>query len=649
MRKSLLTCAASCALMMGPVAHGQDTNDEDKMAGQEDVVLLASTRLETVDVVGFQGAATQYAPETVTLLTDKALAVRASPFLADQLRAVPGVGVSRSGSKGGLTQIRLRGAEANHTLVTLNGIEIADPTTGETDFGLLGGVKVNRIEVARGEQSAKYGSDAIGGVINIVTRDRYNYDGFGPSGLAEFGSENTTHIQAGYLFDLGEGQIEIGVSDFRTSGVDTAGLGSEKDGSQTASGIVTGDWELSNAWNFGFLARYGESAVETDPDSDFDGRLDDADRETETEQSTLGASLSGEAFALNHEFRISYNDVTRENFGDGSSLNSSQGQRTKLSYTPAYSADIGEGFYTFSALIDYEMDDYKARDTEFGGFTDQDQSFSSLGLGGEVFARYSNLNIRASARHDNNDGQFDDATTWRLGARYDFDNGLQLRGGVGTGVKNPTFTELFGFFPGSFIGNSDLEPERSASWEAGIAYDFYDVVDGLAVGVTYFEADLENEIFTNFIGFSASPANRTGDSERSGIEAFANWTVSDSVSVAASATNIQSTNDSRVDEIRVPEWTGSFSLDWKSLETEGLRAGLAADYVGEQLDTDFGTFQTVELDPYWLVSATVEYPITDRLAFTLRGENLLDETVTDVFGFNGPGAGLFVGLRLRTE
>ena len=125
--------------------------------------------------------------------------------------------------------------------------------------------------------------------------------------------------------------------------------------------------------------------------------------------------------------------------------------------------------------------------------------------------------------------------------------------------------------------------------------------------------------------------------------------LTDAISLSAAATYIRAQNDAGLDEIRVPEWTASLSLDWQSHVVDGLRAGIAADFVGEQNDTDFGTFSTVALDPYWLVYATFEKPVTERLSLTLRGQNLLDETVTDVFGFNGPGAAVLVGVKLRSE
>jgi len=243
-----------------------------------------------------------------------------------------------------------------------------------------------------------------------------------------------------------------------------------------------------------------------------------------------------------------------------------------------------------------------------------------------------------------------DASTWRVGGAYTFGNGAKLRASAGTGVKAPTFTELFGFFPASFIGNPDLKPEKSTSWEIGWDQDFGPVQTSL----TYFDAELEDEIFTNFIGFSSTPANRIGDSERSGLEAAMTWQASESINLSGALSSITSTGDDDSDEIRVPEWTGSVSLNWKSLTKDGLRAGIAADYVSEQDDFDFGNFDPmtfaplrVSLDSYVLISATAEYPITERWAVTLRGENLADETVTDVFGFNGPGAGVFIGLKLR--
>ncbi len=631
MLKTSLCCGVALVILPN-AALSQDGIDA---SGE---VVIADLKLETVAVAGLRPQNEQDITTSVTVLDASDLAVRDNPYLADQLRAVPGLGVSRSGAAGGLTQVRVRGAEANHTLVLLNGIEVSDPVTGETDFGLFSGLNASRIEVARGEQSALFGSDAIGGVINVVTGAD---EGF--HGLMEGGSRSTYRLDAGYGWDFDGGDLSVAFADVISDGVDTAGLEGEKDGYQTYSGVVLGGADLPADWRVNGLLRYGYGEVDSDPDLDFDGRLDNADRVTEAEQWTLGGALLGDAFGLNHAIRASFNQVERDNFADGVSADMATGERSKLAYSPSARFGVREGDVTLSGLIELEKEDYSVRDTQFGGGTDQDQSFESLGLAGEVAARFDALTLNASVRRDDNDGRFEDATTWRVGGAYRLEFGGKLRGSVGTGVKNPTFTELFGFFPGSFTGNPDLEPERSTSWEIGWDQSYDDVNWSL----TYFEAALEDEIFTDFSSFPFRAANRAGDSERSGVEFSADWYVSDALSLAGALSNISSDNDSGAQEIRVPEWTGSLAVNWRSQDKTGLRAGLAIDYVGEQLDTDFGLFQTVELDPYALVSATAEYPLTERLSLTLRGENLLDEDVTDVFGFNGPGAGLFVGVRVR--
>ncbi len=632
LRTSLSLSAAVFAL--AGAAHGQDVS-----AGDE-TVLVADLLLPVVDVAGLRPVDETELTTSVSILSASDLAVRDNPYLADQLRAVPGLGVSRSGAAGGLTQVRIRGGEANHTLVLLDGIEVSDPTTGETDFGLFSGLNAARIEIARGEQSALHGTDAIGGVINVVTA---HDEGF--RGLIEGGSQSTYRLDAGYGWSGEAGKLSVAFADVISDGVDTAGLSGEKDGYQNYSGLVHGQADLNESWVFNGLIRYGYGEVDTDPDLNFDGRLDNADRVTESAQWTLGGAMQGEALGLDHVFRASFSDVTRENFADGLSSDETQGERSKFAYSPSIDVETGDAAVTLSGLIDWENEDYtRVGQASFFGDPNQKASFETLGLAVEARVRIGDVSLNASARRDENDGLFEDASTWRIGGAYTFDFGGKLRASAGTGVKNPTFTELFGFFPSSFIGNPNLKPEQSTSWEIGWDQAYGDMDWSL----TYFSAALENEIFTAFNpDFTSTARNRTGESERSGVELAASWQISPAVGLSGAVSNITSENDLGANEIRVPEWTGSLSLGWQSQSKDGLRAGLALDYVGEQQDTDFGTFAGVTLDAYTLVSATAEYPVSDRISLTLRGENLADQTVTDVFGFNGPGASVLIGLRVR--
>tara|TARA_X000000950_G_scaffold30619_1_gene33085 strand:+ start:21030 stop:22907 length:1878 start_codon:yes stop_codon:yes gene_type:complete len=625
MKSFLLAGCAALAITL-PVAAQSDSETE--------------ARQTTINVLGLRPVASDDVTSSVSVLDASDLAVRDASFIADELRAVPGLGISRSGTQAGLTQIRIRGAEANHTLVLLNGIEVSDPVNGETDFGLFSGLQLDRVEVARGEQSTLYGSDAIGGVINLVTSDS-------PATTAEIemGTQDTYRGSASTGFANETSSLSAGISGFTTSGVDVSGRGGEEDGSESYSAIVTGTHNTGSFGTLSGLFTYRSTTSQTDPDTDYDGVLDNADRETDSEQWLIGGRYDVMAFGLDHAFSASFNSVTRENSADGAYTDEAIGERTKLSYSPADTYEISGAEVFAAGLIDWEQEDYERRGTaSFYGDPNQTQTFETLGLAAETRVSFDAVTLNASVRHDDNDGRFEDATTWRLGAAFDVSETTRLRASAGEGVKNPTFTELFGYYPGTFIGNPDLEPESSSSWEVGIDQELGPVL----LSLTYFDASLENEIYTAYTpSFESTPANRSGTSERSGAEAAVSWAVSDTISVEASATYVDSTNDSDVAEIRVPEWTGSLSADWVSPDVDGMRAGIAFDYVGDQFDTDFGTYQTVTLDEYVLVSGTFEYPLNDRLAVTLRGENLLDVEVVDVVGYHAPGVAAFIGLKLR--
>ncbi len=625
----LLAACATAAL-------AQDGGDADAASDQA---------VETITVTGFRPVALDEVTASVTVLDAEALAIRNAPFLADELRAVPGFAISRSGARGGLTQIRVRGAEANHTLVLLDGIEVSDPITGETDFGLWAGLDIARVEIARGEQSAIYGSDAIGGVVSVISNTA---PGFALA--AEGGTRGSWRAsgRAGYAFE--RGYVALDGAGFATPGVDTAGLDGEDDGSQAYAGGLRGGVELGGDWALSGLLRYSFNEVETDPDLNFDGVLDNADRESESGQWLAGAALTGSAFGLDHALRANFGRVDRENFADGAFTDETIGERFRAAYSPSIALAAGGGDVVVTGVIDVEREDYE-RTSQSGfipGGLAQEADFTTFGVGGEARYTRNGFTINGSVRRDDNDDQFGDAVTWRLGAAYALPTTTRVRASVGRGVKNPTFTELFGFFPDAFgfIGNPDLDPERSTSVEVGVDQRF----GPLDASVTVFRAELDDEIVTLFNpDFTSSPANLAGESVRRGVEVAASWAVTEAISTTGQVTYVESENDQEEDEIRVPGVTASLAVDWRSPVKEGLRAGLALDYVGEQDDFFFGSFPAsrVTLDDYVLLSLTADYPVTDRLALTFRGENVLDQDIEDVLGFNQPGVEVLFGVRLR--
>ncbi|MEO1475928.1 MAG: TonB-dependent receptor plug domain-containing protein, partial [Pseudomonadota bacterium] len=229
---------ASSVIVAG--AEAQTTGDEERTLDPITVVGLRPVDIEDVTV-------------SVTVLTEEDFAVRNSPFVVDELRAIPGLAVSRNGAVGGLTQVRLRGAEANQTLVLVDGIEVSDPVTGETDFGLWSGLDAGRVEVLRGEQSTFYGSDAIGGVINIVTNKDTSF-----AALAEVGSRGSWRLDARGGIATDNAYLVVSTGNNITGGADTSGLDGETDGTQQYSGTVRAGLE-AGGWQFSALARYANA------------------------------------------------------------------------------------------------------------------------------------------------------------------------------------------------------------------------------------------------------------------------------------------------------------------------------------------------------------------------------------------------------
>ncbi len=253
--------------------------------------------------------------------------------------------------------------------------------------------------------------------------------------------------------------------------------------------------------------------------------------------------------------------------------------------------------------------------------------------------------LTVSARQDFND-RFKDAFTWKLGGTYDLETiGGRLRASIGTGVKNPSLIELFGFFPESnFVGNPDLKPEESLGYGFGYTQDL--MGGDLKLSADYFRAELTDEIFTDFSSFPFLARNRDTDSQREGVELSADWELDESFSLYGSAT-ILDTEENGVKEIRRPEFQASFTASWTPVEALTLTGSV--DHTGSQTDTDFATFSPVKLDAFTLVGLNAAYSLNDIVTVTVRGENLLDEDYQEVVGYSSQGLGVYAGLRARFD
>ncbi len=569
---------------------------------------------------------------SASILEEDEIAARGQQYISDLLRSLPGLAVNSSGPAGGLTQIRVRGSEANHVLVLIDGVEVANPSSGEFDFAGLRAEDVVRIETLRGEQSALYGSDAIGGVINIITRAGSTREGWRAS--VEAGSRDTIEGQISAVLPVGDAALSINGNAFNTDGYDISGLDGEKDGSQSRSlNLGLNNVELSGLT---LSAKFGTSKLETqfDSDSDFDGRLNDTDGETTVKTETARIDARFNLAGFSHLITSHMVDTDTDTRGGFSSR--SKGARHGINW--AAEKEFGDS--SFTALAEAEHESYSI----VPNFTEADAEPDNwtYAFAGDYRYNAGPISLTASARYDIND-LFQDAATWRIGGGYAFqDFGGRVRASIGTGVKNPSLIELFGFFPASrFTGNRDLQPEESL----GISVGYEQELGGLNLSIDYFRSELKDEIATVFNpDFTSTVINLEGDSSRQGVELEARWDISEQLFARGSATFLESEeSDANVEEIRRPDFIASATLTYRPIDALTLTASL--DHNGSQLDTDFGTFQNVTLDAYTLIGLNAAYDLDDHFTLTLRGDNLLDEDYQEVFGYASPGRAIYAGLK----
>ncbi|WP_203293947.1 TonB-dependent receptor plug domain-containing protein [Maricaulis parjimensis] len=606
-------------------------------AASDDVVLVTAARV---------GIVQSDATSSITRLGEAELDARDLPFLADTLRSVPGLAISRSGPAGSLTQIRARGSEANHVLVLIDGVEANNPFTGEADFAHFAFDDLGSVEVARGEQSALWGADAIGGVIRLTTARPET--GLESSARIEAGDFGTRQVSARIASTRETGWFSLSGSQYASNGIDVSGLGGETDGYENASVNLAGARDLGEGVRLEGSLRWLGYDSQYDSDTDYDGRLNDVDRlsrgRTVFARTALSAGHGVGSLALEHELAIQLTDDRTETFADAISAGEALGQRLQAHYQITGRWQTGSFGHRLTGLVEQEQDRLKAFAGPGAG-SNQSRQIETRAIALDYGLDLGAFDVTASLRQDQHE-LFENATTWRVGAGWDIAalNG-RVRVNWGDGVKNPGIYELFGYFPAYFQGNPALQPERSRGWEIG--WD-QSLLDGKAFwSIVWFQSDLEDEIYTDFSAFPSTALNAVTASDRSGLEVSASWGIAPDWSAFGSLTWLES-EEAGVTELRRPEQLASLTLDWHP--RDGAWSGaVSIDHTGEQVDTDFATYLPVTLDAYTLVSGQLRYAVDPRLDIYVRGENLLDEEYQDVVGYHTPGRGLYLGLRLRNR
>jgi vitamin B12 transporter len=606
--------------------------------------------IDTSQIVITASRAPQSEAETaasVTIIDSQEIERLDEPLVTTLLRLTPSAAVTSIGPAGSLTEVRIRGSEANHTLLFVDGIKINDPASGDAPrFELLNADLASRIEVVRGPQSALWGSDAIGGVIAVNGFD--DAPGYGAS--AEGGSFGFARASAFGAVTSGAATISGAVGWQRATGIDSFGApGGDKDGYRNLSGRVRGTIAL------GPSVRLGAAGLALTGTSQFDGYDLVTFEHTDTRDDSrnrlaagrIWADFGSESSPWSGYVSASLLGSSNRNFLADEPLNRTSGTRRTIEAQAEHRFSTGALTHRLIVAAEAERESFHARDTIYGGFTDQDRTRDHSALTAEWRTSTSGFTGDVALRRDMFN-RFKDATSARASLLADVGGGFSVSGAYAEGIAQPTFFDLYGFFPGNFVGNPSLKPESSRGFEVGARYRH----GAFSASLTGYSQRLHDEIVDILDPATSlqSTVNRDQTSRRSGIEAEAALRISDKLRLTANyaylhATEPDASTERQAPELRRPKHSGSIAADG----TLGRWSyGASVAYVGARLDrSDNFPFGIVRLRSYWLADARVAYAVRPGVELYARGSNLFDARYSDSAGYRTEGLGVFAGIRLQ--
>jgi len=632
---AMLAAMAAFAALAG-TASGQDFAAP---ATDNPAMVVTATRTPTpVDQVA----------SSVTLITAADIEEAQWRTLPDALEGAPGLNVVQTGGPGGFASVFIRGANANHTKVIVDGIDANDPSIGGAfDFGQMAIAGIARIEVLRGPQSSLYGSDAIGGVIAITTAQ-----GQGPARLAgavEGGSFDTFDQTADLSGSGGRFHYAFGLAHLRAGNTPVTPLdllppGRPRigDGYENLSLSTRLDADLAPALAVGLVLRSVGSDLRFTGD-DFSvfpsipaaAQTDQAVRQLFA-RGEARISLAGGKFAnvlglgySRWRTRLQSPDVP---FGP-QAPSFDRGDRLKFDWQGVIALSRGETLvagaqYAAERLIDSPI---SASDRDVGVFGE----LQSAPFGG--------LHVAASGRVDDND-RFGPAATWRIAPSFLVAaTGTQLKATWGTGFKAPSLTQLFVSFPAfGFFANPALKPETSQGWDLGFEQPL--AHGRLRLGATWFHNAIRNLIDANAAGDSLA---NIGAATTYGAETFITFAPVPRLKLRADYTYTVARDDQSGEELlRRPRHKASLAAAWRGPGRLAISGSVL--YVGSWVDGN-RSFSIPRLNAraYVVANIAAAYDLGSGVELFGRIDNLLSRRYEDPVGFQRPGFGAFAGVRVR--
>jgi len=578
--------------------------------------------------------------DSVTVITAQDIALKQEQTLPDVLADAPGLNIVQTGGPGGSTSVFMRGTNSNHVKVLVDGIDVSDPSSSNDafDFGQFLTPDIERVEVLRGPQSGLYGSDAIGGVINIITKS-----GEGPPHVTadlEGGSFDTFNQNASVSGATGPFHYVATIEHFDAGATPVTPLDllapGEKRNDDAYDNITASTklgFDVTNDFDLGFVARYTGSHVHLTGDDDFTfGFPDPVQSENTDEQFYTRASGHLSLFdgRFDQTLGVAYTDLRSTEF------------------TPNFGTSL---FYGDRLAVDWQGN-VKITDTEtlvIGAEDQHDAITQPLSASNDIESGYVELqstlfkdfNDTISVRYDAN-SRFGGEATYRIAPTYFIEaTGTKLEASFGTGFKAPSLSEMFQNFPSfGFFGNPDLKPEESIGYDAG--FEQYLLEQRVQFGATYYYnhiTDLidDNATFTSFTNI--------GKAHTDGVESFALVQPMPTLSLRLDYTYTVAQDDILHEELlRRPRNKWNVDARWQATPKLSLDANLLSVSSWVDGNRDF-SIPRLTAPGYATVNVAANYELTDQLTLYGRVSNLFDEHYEDPFGFLRPSIGFFGGVK----
>ena len=586
-----------------------------------------------------------------TVVTRQQIQQMQATSLLDVLRRVPGVDVVQSGGLGQTASIFIRGMNAEHTMVLVDGIEVNDPISPGRTFNFPDQISldsVDRIEILRGPQSQLYGSDAIGGVINIITET--GADKTAMYVRTQGGAYGTVQGDADVRGNIGKDKFRYTLHGMkiRSNGYSAASSrygNPERDGFQ--NNVLTGRVSMQPLPNvsMNFLSTYANSKTDLDNFGGYGG--DDPNYQFRNKSLLLGGR--SRVTLLNNKFeqitRFSVSNQwrrTQNDFNPGDPFSNSERSRYNSHLVKIDNYHVNEtNTLTGGAEITNERGDLRNNyQFSFGGFNNDFANHTATNVG-LYFQDYIQLCSRwyttAGVRWDEYN-RFGHATTYRGASTFLIpETGTTLRTSYGTGFKAPTLYQMY-----AVEGNQNLNAEKSKGWDVGVEQKLFR--NSLVAGATYYHNGVDHMIQYNDATFLYQ---NIGKAQMKGSEVYTTWTPCRWLTTRASYTATIARNlVTDQDLVRRPR--NKFSINMNIHPTEKFNLYLDITHIGVRSDLNFANYPvtTTKLNPYTLINLALSYKLTKNCTVFGRLMNILDTPYETVKGYGSPRIAAYGGFQL---